>query len=91
MALSSNTIEQACGPCQNMVQATMGGMDQVFKAWDPVGKSVLRANLEAVALANRRAQAYLEIPNRLAQCRTPQDLMSEQQRKDLGYPAAGDL
>jgi hypothetical protein len=63
-----------------MFQAMTGGFDQAFKAWEPTAKGAMRANLEFVALANRRAQAYLDIPNRLAQCRTPQDLYGEQAR-----------
>ncbi len=70
----------ATGPCQVMVQSVTGGLDQAFKAWEPAAKGMVRANLEWVALANRRGQAYLEVPTRLAQCRTPQDLLGEQAR-----------
>jgi hypothetical protein len=35
---------------------------------------------EMTACANRRAQAYLDLPNRIARCKSPQDLMSEQLR-----------
>jgi hypothetical protein len=37
-----------------------------------------RCQLEVLGLANRRAQAYMQLPTRLAQCRTPQDLLNEQ-------------
>ena len=41
-------------------------------------KAVTRCQLEAMGLANRRAQAYLDIPARIARCKTPQDLINEQ-------------
>jgi hypothetical protein len=39
-----------------------------------------RWQLEVQGLMFRRAQSYLELPGRLSQCRSPQELMSEQQR-----------
>ena len=36
--------------------------------------------LEAMGLISRRVQAYMEIPSRLGQCRTPQDFANEQAR-----------
>ena len=41
-------------------------------------KALARCQLEALGLANRRTQAYLDIPTRLARCKTPQDLINEQ-------------
>lgn len=41
-------------------------------------KATARCQLEMLGLANRRAQAYMQVPTRLAQCRTPQDLINEQ-------------
>jgi hypothetical protein len=41
-------------------------------------KAAGRCQLEALGLINRRAQAYMQVPTRLAQCRTPQDLVNEQ-------------
>ncbi|MCB1506113.1 MAG: phasin family protein [Hyphomicrobiaceae bacterium] len=43
-------------------------------------RSYARWQLEVQGLMNRRAQAYFELPGRIVQCRTPQDLMEEQQR-----------
>ncbi len=43
-------------------------------------RGMVRWQLEMQGLMFRRAQSYLELPGRLSQCRTPQDLMSEQQR-----------
>lgn len=70
----------AFGPWQNMMQAMFGGMDNATQGSEPAIKGLARLNLEMVALANRRAQAYLEIPQRLGRCRTPQDLVGEQMR-----------
>ena len=41
-------------------------------------KAVVLGQLALFSLVNRRAQARLELPNRLAACRTAEDLMREQ-------------
>jgi len=41
-------------------------------------KAAARCQLEMLGLANRRTQAYMQFPTRLAQCRTPQDVLNEQ-------------
>lgn len=41
-------------------------------------KAAARCQLEFLGLINRRAQAYMQIPTRLAQCRSPQDVVNEQ-------------
>lgn len=41
-------------------------------------KAAARAQLEVLGLANRRVQAYMQAPAKLAQCRTGQDLFNEQ-------------
>jgi len=56
------------------------GAEAMSHAYAPFVKSVTRANLEAMGFLNRRAQAYLELPSRLGQCRTAQDLAEEQVR-----------
>ncbi len=43
-------------------------------------KAVARSQLEAMQLVNRRMQACMEMPSRLAACRSPQDLFTEQMR-----------
>lgn len=50
------------------------------QAPDNLMRGFTRWQLELQGLMVRRAQAYLELPARLTQCRTPQDLMGEQQR-----------
>lgn len=41
-------------------------------------KAAARAQLELLGLANRRVQAYMQAPAKLAQCRTGQDLVNAQ-------------
>ena len=41
-------------------------------------KVAARCQLEVMGLANRRLQAYLQTPSRLALCRTPHDFLNEQ-------------
>lgn len=43
-------------------------------------KNVTRFQLELWALSSRRAQAYMELPGRLARCTTPEAAAKEQQR-----------
>lgn len=43
-------------------------------------RAVTRANAEAVAFSCQRMQALVGVPGRLAACRTPYDLMTEQIR-----------
>ena len=77
---SGNDAEVFTGPCQHLMQSYAGGFDKASQCWDPVVKSLAQANLEVIGFWNRRAQAYLDIPVRLQQCRSPQDLVAEQMR-----------
>jgi hypothetical protein len=43
-------------------------------------RAVTRTNAEAVAFTCQRMQALVGVPGRLAKCRTPYDLMTEQTR-----------
>lgn len=43
-------------------------------------KTMMRCQFEMWALNSRRTQAYLELPTRMARCRTPAELAQEQQR-----------
>lgn len=67
-------------PCNTMVQSVFGGLDTMAQANEPYYKGLARWQLEMMGLMSRRAQAYLEIPGRLARCRTPQDVFNEQTR-----------
>lgn len=52
----------------------------VMKGAEPAFKAVARTNLEWMRFASKRAQAAIAVPSRLAACRTPHDLMTEQVR-----------
>lgn len=68
------------GPFCNLSQAYFSGLDMAAKGFEPTLRSAGRWNLELMSLATRRAQAWMEIPTRLSQCKTPQDLAKEQMR-----------
>lgn len=67
-------------PVHSIFQMYFSGLEAMSQAYDPFTKGVARAQLELMGLMNRRAQACMEIPSRLSQCRTPQDLVNEQLR-----------
>lgn len=54
------------------------GFELMSQAWSPLVKSATRANVEAMTFVNRRTRAYMEVPSRIARCRTPGDLFAEQ-------------
>jgi hypothetical protein len=68
------------GPFGNLSQTYCNSLDHLAKGFEPTLKNVGRWNLELTGLATRRAQAWLEIPTRASQCKTPQDLVKEQLR-----------
>jgi hypothetical protein len=47
---------------------------------EPFWKMAARAQIETLALASRRAQAYMELPQTFAHCCGPQDYLTEQVR-----------
>lgn len=46
---------------------------------DPGCKAATLAGCEMVRLASRRARAYMDVPAKLAACRSPQDMIAAQQ------------
>jgi hypothetical protein len=70
----------AAGPFVNLSQAYCNGLDVLAKSSEPLVKGVGRANLEVLGLFTRRTRAWLELPSRLSQCKSPQDLAQEQLR-----------
>jgi hypothetical protein len=46
------------------------GLEPLMKAW-------ARGHLELMTLMSRRARSYLELPERLGNCRSPQDFATE--------------
>ena len=54
--------------------------EQATRSVVPMMTGAARMNMELASLAGRRAQAYLNLPNVVAQCRGPQDLFAAQAR-----------
>ena len=73
-------LDSKAGPLGNLSQAYFGGIDTVVKGCEPALKGVARWNLELIGLMTRRSQAWLEVPARLGQCKTPVDIFNEQMR-----------
>ncbi len=71
-------IDPKSGPFGNLGQVYLGNLDAVAKGFEPVLRGAGRWNLEVLGLMTRRARAWAEVPSRLSQCRTPQDLLREQ-------------
>jgi hypothetical protein len=67
---------QACGVA-NPFSAQTDVRDLSERMGAPF-KALMRSQLAWSALANKRAQAYMHIGPRLAQCRTPHDVVNEQ-------------
>ena len=67
-------------PVHSIFHMYFSGLEAMGQTYDPFMTGVARAQLEVMGLMNRRAQAYMEIPTRLSQCRSPQDVANEQLR-----------
>lgn len=77
---ASERMDPKAGPFCNLSQAYLSGLDVAARGYEPAFRSAARWNLELMGLATRRARAWLELPSRLARCRTPQDLVRENLR-----------
>ena len=75
---ASERNDPKAGPFVNLSQTYCNGLDVLAKGYEPVLKGVGRWNLEVMGLMTRRASAWLEIPARASQCKTPQDLVGMQ-------------
>lgn len=73
-------LDPRCGPFGTLWQAYSNGLDALAKSSEPAAVGISRWQLELMALALRRTQAWLETPARLGRCRTAQDLLGEQLR-----------
>ena len=63
------------------MRVKMGFETQLFSPFmgaDLFWKSAARLQIESLALMSRRAQAMMELPQTLAHCHSPQDLLTEQ-------------
>jgi hypothetical protein len=78
VAHAPNSHANGKSPTHNAFQFLFGGLDVLGQAYDPFLKGVARTQLEMMGFFNRRAQAYMQLPAHLAQCRTPQDVVNAQ-------------
>ena len=78
MVAASRTQANGKSPVHSFFHLYFGGLEAMGQAYDPFMKSFARAQLEIMGLLSRRAQACIEAPGRLSQCRTPQDIVNEQ-------------
>ena len=74
----SERSDPKAGPFVNLSQTYCNGLDVLAKGYEPALKGVGRWNLEVMGFMTRRARAWLEMPARVSQCKTPQDLAREQ-------------
>ena len=56
----------------------MAGAGRLARSVEPAAKAAARAGLEVQGLANRRLQAWIEIPAKAARCRSPGDAIAAQ-------------
>jgi len=75
-----SSLERQARPETAYFERLAASTEQATKSVAPMVTSTARANLELMSLAGRRARAYMDIPNTLAQCRGPQDLFAAQGR-----------
>ncbi len=78
VAAASNAQANGKSPVHSSFQMYFNGLEAFGQAYDPFLKGIARSQLEVMGFLNRRAQACMEAPARLSQCRTPQDLMNLQ-------------
>jgi hypothetical protein len=77
---TDSKMEPPGGPFKNMFETCCSGMDMTAQRFEPWFKAMAGSNLEMLSLMSQRAQAYIEFPTNVANCRTPQDLFDEQIR-----------
>ncbi|MDO9382532.1 MAG: hypothetical protein Q7T86_06670 [Hyphomicrobiaceae bacterium] len=79
--MTANSTSQfgSAGPFFAPMHAYFGNLDSMSQSMSPL-KGIARSQLELMGFFSRRTQAYMEIPSRMQQCRTPQDLLNEQAR-----------
>jgi hypothetical protein len=65
---------------QTLYDTYLKGCAAASPALEPLLKVCARGNEEYMALVSRCARSYVELPQRLGQCRTAQDLVTEQTR-----------
>lgn len=76
----SERFDSKTDPFGNPSQVYFSGLGAMARGYEPTLKGVGRWNLELVGLMSRRSQAWLGIPMRLSQCKSPFDVFNEQMR-----------
>jgi hypothetical protein len=76
----NNYSEPKSGPFENLSQACISGLDAAAKGFEPLVKGIGRWHLEWIGLISRRVHAWVELPARLGDCKSPPDLINEQAR-----------
>lgn len=69
--LGQGLLEQGCG-------APNEALARFASATTPVLKAAARGHLELQGLANRRMQAWIEVPGKAMACRSPNDVVNAQ-------------
>ena len=77
---TDNKMDPPGGPFKNMFETCCSGMDMAAQRFEPWYKAMAGSSLEVLSLLSQRAQAYMELPTNVGNCRTPQDLVDEQIR-----------
>jgi hypothetical protein len=77
---TESKMDPTGGPFKNMFETCCSGMDMTAQRFEPWFKAMAGSNLELLSLMSQRAQAYMELPASVANCRTPQDFFDEQIR-----------
>jgi hypothetical protein len=72
--------ERADRPENAILERLFESGEQATRSIAPMMTGAARMNMELASLAGRRAQAYLELPSAVAQCRGPQDVFAAQMR-----------
>lgn len=75
---ASERFGPMAGPFGNVIEVCAGNLDAMAKRLEPLAVGAGKCNLEVFGLMTRRARAWLELPSRLGQCGTPQDLFDAQ-------------
>jgi hypothetical protein len=71
-------VDPNLGSALSISRIYFSGLETLAKGYEPALKAVGRWNLELLALTSRRSQAWLGVPARFSQCKSPADVAREQ-------------
>jgi hypothetical protein len=78
--MTERSHERPGRPENAILEQLFASGEQATRSVAPMITGAARMNMELASLAGRRAQAYFDLPNTVAQCRAPQDLFAAQVR-----------